>query len=91
MDLSKYLPDYKVLMWRFCKYAIPPKWLQSHLQRRHKEDYDDLRSQSGPASMAKKLLSRHDMPVLDPRWEVVTSPTSDSEPIPVLESTAGEC
>ena len=78
-----------MLVCRLCKYTIPPDWLQSHLQRRHKEDHDDLRSQSGPADVARELLSRMDMPLLDPRREPVTLPTPDSDPIPFLEVQLG--
>ncbi len=66
-----------------------PNWLQSHLQRRHKEDHDDLRSQSGPADVAKKLLSRINMPLLDPRREPLALPAPDSNPIPFLEVQLG--
>jgi hypothetical protein len=89
MDLFQYLSEYKVLVCRLCKYAVPPSWLQSHLQRRHKEDHDDLRSQSGPADVARELLSRIDMPLLDPRRESVTLPAPDSDPIPFLEVQLG--
>lgn len=89
MDLFEYLSDYKVLVCRLCRYAVPPSWLQSHLQRRHKEDHDDLRGKSGPANVARKLLSRIDMPLLDPSRDPVALPAPDSDPIPYLEVQTG--
>lgn len=85
MDLFDYLSDYKVLLCRPRKYAVPPIWLQSHLQRGHKEDHDDLRGKSGPANVAKKLLWRTDMPLLGPRWDPIALPAPDSDPMPSLE------
>jgi hypothetical protein len=49
-----------------------------------------LRSKSGPASVAEKLLSQYDMPVLDLTREDVVLPTSDSDPIPFLEVQLGK-
>lgn len=81
MDLLEYFPDYKFLVCRLCKYAASPISLQSRLQRRHKEDHHDLRGQGGPVNVAKRLLSRIDMDLLNPKLEPTALPASDSNHI----------
>jgi len=69
-----------------------PSWLQSHLQRRHKEDHDDLRGERGPVNVARKLFSRIDMPLLDSTRDPVVLRAPDSDPTPSLEvQTSNKC
>jgi hypothetical protein len=67
MDLFVYRPEYKVLICRECKFAVPPDGLKTHARRVHKDDHLDLCVHGGPAAVAKKLLSQPNEPLLDPK------------------------
>jgi hypothetical protein len=42
MDLFVYWLECKVLVFRECKFAVPPDGLKTHLRRAHKDDHLDL-------------------------------------------------
>ena len=89
MDLFVYMPEYKILICRKCKFAVPPSALKSHLERTHKGDHLDLRERGGPAAVVQEILSREDMPLLDPRQEKLAIPRHKIDAIPFLHLHSG--
>jgi hypothetical protein len=63
------MPEYRTLICWKRKFAGPPSALKSHLVRAHKEDHADLGERGGPAAVVEGILSRKNMPLLDPRQE----------------------
>jgi hypothetical protein len=89
MDLFEYFPNFKVLVCRLCRYAIPPKAIKAHLERKHRGDHHDLQGKDGPALTSRKLLSRPDIVLLDPAEETLAPPKPDSDALPFLEVHVG--
>jgi hypothetical protein len=89
MDLFVYRPEYKVLVCRECKFAVPPDGLKTHLRRVHKDDHLDLCVHGGPAAVAKKLLSQPNEPLLDPKKEKIAIPVHKVDAHPFLELHSG--
>jgi hypothetical protein len=89
MDLFVYWPEYKVLICRACKFAVPPDGLNPHLRRVHKDDHVDLCVHRGPAAVAKQLLSQPNRPLLDPKAEKLAIPARKIDAHPFLELHSG--
>jgi hypothetical protein len=89
MDLFVYWPEYKILIYRACKFAVPPDGLNPHLRRVHKDDHVDLCVHRGPAAVAKQLLSQPNKPLLDPKAEKLAIPARKIDAHPLLELHSG--
>jgi hypothetical protein len=89
MDFFVYWPEYKVLICRECKYAVPPDGLKPHLRQFHKDDHVDLCAHGGPAAVAKRLLSQPNQPLLDPKKEKIAIPARKIDAHPFLELRSG--